>query len=64
MQKGGINNQSLITRFSTTTSCMSAYPQPEIDFVRFYCLESVGLIHESTLPQQQLILSDFTVRGE
>ncbi|GBF54910.1 hypothetical protein N0824_02779 [Microcystis sp. 0824] len=43
---------------------MSSYPQPEIDFVGFYCLESVGLIHESTLPRQQLILSDFTVRGE
>ena len=43
---------------------MSSYPQPEIDFVRFYCPESVGLIHESTLQIQKLILSDFTVRGE
>ncbi|ELS49683.1 hypothetical protein C789_520 [Microcystis aeruginosa FACHB-905 = DIANCHI905] len=43
---------------------MSAYPQPEIDFVRFHCPGSVGLIHESTLPHQKLILSDFTVRGE
>ena len=43
---------------------MSAYPQPEIDSVRFYCPGSVGLIHETTLPHQKLILSDFTVRGE
>ncbi len=47
-----------------TTSCMSSYPNQEIDFVRFYCPGSVGLIHESTLPHQKLILSDFTVRGE